>query len=340
MLRGSRSLHRMLSSIPESSMSRIPRYKNEREIESGTFDAVNKALKSFEESVQSFEDNKNRKGFDEIVLPLERAEEEFGVLWRGLTHLTYVKNSDKVRDVHEKLLPEVIKVSSKASQSRTIYEALESLKDEDRDRIVELRLQDMRLSGVGLPSDERDEFNHNKTRLTKLSTQFANNVMDETKAFKLRLDESQVQGMPESFLNAKKDGDRYEIGLDAPSYIEVMKSCSNRATREAFWKAYASRGAEENPKIISEILSIRKKQANLLGYETHADLSVAKKMARKVENVKEMIDMLKERAQPAAQREVETLLSFSDLNSFQPWDLARKVNGTRNQSLRLMRSAV
>ena len=81
------------------------------------------------------------------------------MLWRGLTHLTYVKNSDKVRDVHEKLLPEVIKVSSKASQSRTIYEALESLKDEDRDRIVELRLQDMRLSGVGLPSEERDEFN-------------------------------------------------------------------------------------------------------------------------------------------------------------------------------------
>ena len=109
-------------------------------------------------------------------------------------------------------------------------------------------------------------------------------------------------------MNAKKDGDRYEIGLDAPSYIEVMKSCSNRETREAFWKAYVERcGGESQDHIRNSVDS--KETSEFLGFETHADLSVAKKMAR-TENVQEMIDMLKERAQPAAQREVETLLSF------------------------------
>ena len=294
----------------------------EREIEAGSFDSVNKALASFEESVRSFEkSSKDKKSFDEVVLPLERAEEEFGVIWRGLTHLTYVKNSEKVRDVHEKLLPEVIKVSSMASQSPKILEALERVRGDDRDRIVEKRLQDMRMNGVGLPSDERDEFNANKTRLSELSTQFANNVMDETKAFKMRLDESEVKGMTRSFLDSKRKGDHYEIGLDAPSYVEVMKSCTNREVREAMWRAYAARGGERNPEIISEILKIRKKQANLLGFDTHAELSVAKKMAGTIQNVNEMIEMLKKPASKAAERELKHLLSFSDLNTFMPWDL-------------------
>ena len=142
-------------------MSRIPKYAR-MERSSPNLDAVDKALKSFEESFSVLRITKIGKGLMRSCLWNERR--------RTLVCFGEVDTFDIRQEfgqgsyVHEKLRFEVIKVSSKASQSRTIYEALESLKDEDRDRIVELRLQDMRLSGVGLPSEERDEFNCNKTQ--------------------------------------------------------------------------------------------------------------------------------------------------------------------------------
>jgi len=150
--------------------------------------------------------------------------------------------------------------------------------------------------------------------------------MDDTKKFKLTLDESQVQGMPETFLKSKRTDDNgYEIGLDAPSYLEIMKSCASRDVREVMWKANTSRGSKTNPQVISQILSLRKEQANLLGFETHAQLSLSKKMAGNVDAVQNMIDMLKTRASKCARREMKTLQSYAsdvlNIKELQPWDL-------------------
>lgn len=54
----------------------------------------------------------------------------------------------------------------------------------------------MESSGVGLDPIQREKFNKLKLELAELSTKFSNNVLDSTKAFKLKLtDKSEVEGM-------------------------------------------------------------------------------------------------------------------------------------------------
>ena len=83
---------------------------------------------------------------DRITYPLS-----FG--WGIVSHLNSVKNNDELRKAYEKTQPEVIKISTKISQSKIIYNALKKLLDSNtldsiKKRIVESTVQQMSHSGI------------------------------------------------------------------------------------------------------------------------------------------------------------------------------------------------
>ena len=85
-------------------------------------------------------------------------------------------------------------------------------------------------------------------------------------------------------LATSKDKTGYLLGLDMPTYISVMKYAENSALRKHFYTAYASRGAQanehNNEEVIREIVNLRLERANLLGFESHAALTLSKRMAK------------------------------------------------------------
>ena len=75
----------------------------------------------------------------------------------------------------------------------------------------------------------------------------------------------------------------WKLSLDIPTYTSFMTYATDRDLREKLYKAFvgrASQGAQNNSQIIEDILSLRTKQANLLGYRSWAELSLSKKMAK------------------------------------------------------------
>jgi oligopeptidase A len=57
--------------------------------------------------------------------------------------------------------------------------------------------------------------------------------------------------------------------------------CKNRALREELYRAYISRASSgdiDNSEIIKKILTLRKEKAQLLGYSSHAEVSLAAKV--------------------------------------------------------------
>jgi len=57
----------------------------------------------------------------------------------------------------------------------------------------------MEASGVGLSASDRPIFNKLQLEAAELSSKFNNNVLDSTKAFKLKIsDPSEIEGLPES----------------------------------------------------------------------------------------------------------------------------------------------
>ena len=59
------------------------------------------------------------------------------------------------------------------------------------------------------------------------------------------------------------------------------------------------RTGEQNAPLIDEILSLKQKQAKLLGFESYADVSLASKMAASVAEIEELHELLAAKATPA-----------------------------------------
>jgi oligopeptidase A len=228
-------------------------------------------------------------------------------------------------------------------------------------RAVEGSLRGMTLGGVGLEGAEKERFNEIQMRLASLSSTFSNNVLDDTKVFSLTVDDAKkMEGVPSSakalwanshimYLQSQaKDGEEkvpemdaeagpWRITLDMPSYIAIMSHMPDRELREQVHKAYIQRASEKNESKnnvpnIYEILKLKTEMAKLLGYSNFAELSLTSKMAPSVESVRDLTDLVAEKAIPAAKKELEEVTALArskggdeyseaNLDKLQPWDL-------------------
>ncbi|TVQ44907.1 MAG: M3 family peptidase [Gloeocapsa sp. DLM2.Bin57] len=282
-----------------------------------------------------------------LVDPLTAIEERLSWSWGIISHLMGVKNSPELREAYESVQPQVVQFYNQLSQSKPFYQAFKAIKqgpewstlEPAQQRIVESAIQDAELSGVGLEGDLRDRFNQIQLELAELSTKFSNNVLDATKAFKLKLTKKeQIVGLPPSLLNlaaqtARSEGEKdataetgpWVITLDYPSYVPFMKYSANEELRSKLYHAFISRassGELNNYPNLERILELRQEKAKLLGFNTYAELSLARKMASSVAAVENLLEELRQVSYPAAQKELEDLQAFAKTTELQPWDIS------------------
>ena len=291
--------------------------------------------------------------WDGLVEPLTQIEERLRWSWGVVGHLMGVKNSPELRQAYQAVQPEVVKFANRMGQSKPIYNAFKQIRasqtwdilEPAQQRIVESALRDAELSGVGLEGENREKFNRIQQELAELSTRFSNNVLDATQAFSLTLtDKNEVEGLPPSFLSlaaqtARTAGDSsataelgpWRITLDIPSYMPFMQHSRRRELREQLYRAYitrASSGEWDNTPLIERILELRQQKAELLGFKTYADLSIARKMAASVEAVEKLMEELRHASYAAAVKELEELQSFAkaqaapEADTLMHWDIA------------------
>ena len=305
--------------------------------------AMTQILKELNSEVTKLEENVTPTWVG-LVEPLTAIEERLGWSWGIVGHLMSVKNSPELREAYETVQPEIVKFYNKLSQSKPIYEAFKGLRnsaDWDKlepaqQRIVESSLRDFELSGVGLEGETKERFNQIQLELAELSTKFSNNVLDATKAFKLKLtDKKDVEGLPPSALSLMAQTARGEgeedatpengprvVTLDYPSYIPFMKYATNSELREKLYKAFLSRassGEFDNQGNIKRILELRKEKANILGFNTFAEISLARKMATDVDAVQQLQEELRQASYDAAVKEFEELKAFAG-KDLKHWD--------------------
>ena len=281
--------------------------------------------------------------YADVMEELEKVEAPIEYAWGVVSHLMGVKNSDGLRDAHSEMQPAVVQTTQKLSQSKAIYSAVEAISaggddelDEAQQRIVASSLQSMQLSGVGLEGEAKEKFNANQMKLAELSTTYSNHLLDATKAYSMKLtDPAQVEGLPPSALallasRAAEDGAEgataeagpWKLGLDMPSYLPAMKMLKDRSVREELYKAFVTRAGEENTPLLDQILGLKQQQAELLGFGSYAEMSMARKMAEDVEAVDELTAMLLAKALPAAERELAELTAFARKGGFEEESLA------------------
>ncbi|TGL87857.1 M3 family peptidase [Leptospira congkakensis] len=268
--------------------------------------------------------------FQNFVKPYQRIQTELGDLVTEISHLNSVKNNEESQTIYSRLLPVLSEYYTDLGQNEDIFSSFLKIQTSEKNlkpeasKVLENEIRDFRLSGVGLDKETKDSLKQLLIRLSDLSNQFSQNVLNATNAFALYLSEEEVKGLPESEKNsAKQEDGTYKFTLHFPSYIAYMTYGENREIRKKLYDGYCTR-APENGKLMEEILELRDKEAKLLGYPTFSHLSLATKVADTPEQVIEFLDHLAIKAKPIALQELNEIKNFAKKlgqTDLEPWDL-------------------
>lgn len=212
-----------------------------------------------------------------------------------------------------------------------------ALQKAERYRLINKTYTSFIRNGALLSDEEKAELTAIDMEVSKLGPKFADNLLNATNSFELHLlDKAEVEGIPESALNAaeylarqkgKEQG--WLFTLQPSSMIPVLTYCKNRSVREKLSRAHGKRAfADEfdNRENILKIVDLRLKRARLLGYETHADYVIKERMAGSPATATDFLQKIYEVAYPAALAEVQEVKDFAlqtdGIADFQTWDFS------------------
>ncbi|HKO88985.1 MAG TPA: M3 family metallopeptidase [Burkholderiales bacterium] len=283
----------------------------------------------------------------DFIAPMEDAHERLSRAWGVVGHLHGVLDSPELRDAYNETQPKVVAYYTEVGQNLALFEKYKTLRassEFDRlstaqKKIIENEIRDFRLSGAELSDDKKKRYADISAELARLQTKFSENVLDATNAFALCVEDAErLRGIPEDVLQAAKaDAEKdnkpgWKLTLRAPCYVPVLQYAENRILRETLYKAYATRASEfgenkwDNGPLITELLRLRREQAQLLGYSNFAEVSLVPKMAESPRQVLDFLNDLAIKARPFARKDYEELERFAstelDITELQSWDLA------------------
>ena len=270
--------------------------------------------------------------WESVVEPLDDANERLARAWTEVNHLNAVVNSPALREAYNAALPKVTQYFSAQGQDERLHAAFKALAaapafagySPPRRRYVENELRDFRLGGAELPADRKRRFLEIQEELAQLASRFQDNVLDATNAFGLHVEErGELSGIPEDVLEtaraaaAKEGREGWKLTLHMPCYLPVMQYADHHGLRERMYHAFFTRASElgnpawDNSANLVRILELRREMAQMLGFATFAELSLAPKMARSPAEVLDFLGGLAARVRPFAERDMQDLRAFA-----------------------------
>jgi oligopeptidase A len=285
---------------------------------------------------------------------LDVPTEKLGRAWGAVSHLNSVADTPELRAAYNEALPKVTEFWTRLGSDERLYAKYKAMDvttlNKEQAKAHSNAIRGFKLGGADLQGAAKERFAAIQERQAELSQKFSENALDSTEAYTYLADAKELAGVPTDVVHTareaakaqfEKDGQAdqpslHKLILKMPCYLPVMQFANSSALREKLYKANATRASElfevdgkpraefDNSAIISEILALKKEEAQLLGYANFAQVSLVPKMADSPEQVISFLRDLAKRARPFALQDVADLRTFAakDLGIAdpQPWD--------------------
>lgn len=257
----------------------------------------------------------------------------------GILHILAMNSSSKkIRDVAFESLNKLQALEQeKIAANRALYDIfiryknegtdLDYLTDQERYSLQEI-LESFERSGINLPEEKRNAVLELNQKITLVCSDFDKNIAQSNREIVCSLDE--LAGVDPLFIeNLSKDGEgRYIIPLNYPTENVIMSYCSVASTREKYNKMKVLKAYPENEPLLAELVSLRHRLANMLGYESYAALDLADQMVNKPEKASALQRDLLPFMQKKAVEEIEQLkaffgdtIAYDTQGRIYPWDI-------------------
>jgi peptidyl-dipeptidase Dcp len=301
--------------------------------------AIREGIRQHDDEVKAIAANEDEATFENTIVALDRA----GIMLNRVLGVFYPMLSANADDllmaVSELMAPELSDHFNSITLNEQLWQRVKYVHDhfdeqshEVEDRMLMQETYDGFVrSGANLQGEDRKRYRQLSKRLTELTLKFEQNTLKETPQYELWLTEKDLDGLPESALDAAKQAAKdkgrdkeWLVTLNAPSYIPFMKYSSRRDLREKLYKMYnrqCTSGEYCNLDVLRDIANTRLEIARLMGYKTFADYKLQHTMAQTPANVYDMLNRLRDAYLPVERDEMERLSRFASELEGKPMDI-------------------
>jgi oligopeptidase A len=292
----------------------------------------------------------------DISKTLDVVTEKLGRAWGAVGHLNSVADTPELRAAYNAELPKVSEFWTRLGSDERLYAKYKAMDvatlNTEQKKAHANAVRNFVLGGADLQGAAKERFAKIAERQAELGQKFSENALDSTEAFAYYASAEELAGVPADVVHtareaaktqAEKDGTaddtaRHKLTLKMPCYLPVMQYAHSSALREKLYKANSTRASEvyevgglprcefDNTAIIAEMLALRHEEAQLLGYQNFAQVSLVPKMADSPEQVVTFLRDLAQRARPFAEKDLADQRAFAasdlGLKDPQPWDFS------------------
>ena len=308
--------------------------------------AFHSLIETTKKEIDEIIENPKEATFQNTVEALEGTGRRLDEVAEIFFNLNSAETSDEMQKLATDISPILTEFNNEIMQNEALFAKVQAVYDQqdamglnpEESMLLNKTYKGFIRNGANLTGKDKDRFKEISMELSKATLKFGENVLAETNAFQLVIeDEKDLAGIPTG-IKAQAASAAKEIGedgkwlftLDAPSYIPFVEYADNRTLREKMFRAFSSKGFKgnehDNQELVLQIVKLRAELAELLGYGSYAEYVLEERMAETPETVNKFSNDMLTKAKEKAISEVEEIKSFitelGDVLELERWDWA------------------
>ncbi|WP_270088940.1 M3 family metallopeptidase [Sphingobacterium sp. SYP-B4668] len=274
--------------------------------------AFEEALKQHKLEIDSIVNNTEEPTFSNTIVALENAGRLLSQVSTVFFNLNSANTNDTIQAIAKDMAPVLSAHSDEISLNAKLFERIKTMwekkqtlgLDAEDSKLLEETYKRFIRSGANLSDTDKEKLKKVNADLSVLTTQFGQNLLQETNAFELVVDkEGDLDGLTADLKTAAaetakakgKEG-KWVFTLQNSSIMPFLQYAKNRELRKQLWEAYSLRGNNgndaDNKEILRKIANLRLEKAKLLGYANHAAYVLEESMAENPTNVYALLNKL------------------------------------------------
>lgn len=316
--------------------------------------AMEKGMVDHLAEIDAIVNNPEAPTFANTIEALERSGKLLTKVQRVFYNLAGSNTNPEMQKIQRDISPIVSAHADKITLNEGLFKRIDAvwqsrdtleLTGEQRKFLEDTRTGFVR-NGALLTEEQKTQLSEINGELSKLTTQYGQNLLAETNGFELILDKSDLGGLSEGVIaaaaeaaknaqanaetaedKAKYEG-KYVFTPHRSSMYSFLTESTRRDLREKLYNSYVYRGdndnENDNKQVAANIAKLRADWASIMGYDTYADYVLEERMVTTPDGVYDLLMQLWRPALARAKREVADMQAVIDAEggdfTFAAWD--------------------
>lgn len=304
--------------------------------------AISAAVAGAKKGVEAIKHNPAPPTFQNTVEALEFAENPLLRVFDLFEALGTVNSNDAMMAIDPAITGAMTAYESDVwtddvlfARVKAVYDMQDQLPlDDEQKALLKTTYREFVSSGALLDEAGKDELRDIDREIAECAADFQNNIVRSIGAYKKIIDdEGDLAGLPDRVKDgyreaAEQNGypGKWLIELSPPPN-DIFLYSDNRALREEIHQAFnglAYGGKHDNRGVLLNLVRLRHRRAQILGYQNHAECVLEERMVKNPETVMDFLEKLGSIYKPAAEKHLQQVRDFAykadGLADFQQWD--------------------